>query len=117
MKDLLELQKKLQEKIQITKGWSILNCKTNEDRERWTKEFVVAIMAELGEVLDWISWKPWKKRIEITPAKIKELKIELIDIQHFLNNLYLIWDMDAEEIKKLYLEKHNENKRRQESNY
>lgn len=118
MKEMLELQRTLEQKIKSTRGKCALDCESIQEKEEMTKEFVIAIVAELIETLDWINWKAWRKtRIEITPERIYELKVELIDIQHFLNNLYLIWGMDEKEIKELYEKKHMENIKRQEDGY
>lgn len=53
-----------------------------------TKEWVLAIVAELGEILEWTNWKPWKTRAEDLP-NIEELRIELIDVLHFILNLFI----------------------------
>jgi len=105
---ILEMQKEFHDKYftgMLEKG----------NKEELTLQFVVAIMAELGEVLEGINWKHWKK----TKVEINEdyIKLELIDIQHFLNNLYLIWGMDDNEVNTVYYLKNMENRRRQQSGY
>jgi len=47
----------------------------------------------------------------------KELKMELIDIQHFLFNMMLAAGMTTEELFNFYFSKNLENRRRQENNY
>lgn len=105
---ILEMQKEFHDKYftgMFEKG----------NKEELTLQFIVAIMAELGEVLEGINWKHWKKtKVEISKDYIK---LELIDIQHFLNNLYLIWDMNDEEVNTIYYLKNLENRRRQQSGY
>jgi phosphoribosyl-ATP pyrophosphohydrolase len=47
----------------------------------------------------------------------KELKMELVDIQHFLFNMMISVGMNAEELYNYYISKNKENIRRQENNY
>lgn len=107
-KTTLELQREFQEEY-------FPQIFDPEQREKWSAHFAVAIMCECVEFLDGINWKMWKK----TPVEIDldYLKKEMIDIQHFLNNLYLIWGMDDEEVRLQYLEKNLENRRRQDTGY
>jgi len=88
------------------------------EREKFTKEYVLAMHAELTEVLDWINWKSWKKtRVEYDEKRIKELQIELIDLLHFLVNLMILWEMTPMILEDLYLEKNKINHDRQDGGY
>lgn len=85
------------------------------NKEQMTKEYVLAILDELSEVLMQINWKIWKK------SKIKidelELKYELIDILIFTITLMQVWGMDAKEAYQLYLNKTGENHERIKRRY
>ena len=85
-----------------------------EQKERWTKEMVLAILDELSEVLGQINWKHWKNE---QPVDETEVKYELIDLWHFLMNLMLIWKMTPKDVFSMYVTKNRENYKRQESNY
>lgn len=89
-----------------------------ESRDKYTKEFALAIHSEISEMLDWMNWKFWKKtKVDYTPERIKELHIELIDILHFWVNLCIIWDLTPEKLINLFEEKNKENFNRQERGY
>ena len=85
-----------------------------EEKERWTKEMVLAMMDELSEVLGQINWKHWKNE---QPVDEMEVKYELIDLWHFLMNLMLVWGMKPEDVFSMYIAKNRENYKRQESKY
>jgi len=86
-----------------------------KEKELLTKEYILALTAEAYEALDLINWKFWKKgKKEIN---VRELKFELIDIQHFLNCLYILWGMDRNEIVAYFMAKGQENIKRQERGY
>lgn len=82
--------------------------------------------AALGGMSDGIAngvWKPWKKAYheqapnmslnDMSERDLKELKMELIDIQHFLFNMMLAVGMTPEELMNFYFAKNAENRRRQ----
>ena len=54
---------------------------------------------------------------DLSPEDVKELKMELVDIQHFLFNMMVSVGMTADELYNYYLSKNKENIRRQENNY
>jgi len=113
IEDFFRRQQELQKKI----GNDLGNL-TFEDREKWTKEFVLAMHAELTEVLDWINWKHWKKtRVKYDAQRINEIQMEIIDLFHFLLNLCQIWGVSPIMFEALFLEKHKINMERQEKGY
>ena len=71
-------------------------------------------------------WKPWKSDhvakqetyIKDMSAKDQlEIKFEMIDILHFMLNMFIALGMDSEEIFKLYFLKNAENFARQDNGY
>lgn len=83
-----------------------------------TKEFVLAMMAELGETLEWMNWKIWKKtRVQYDAKRVRELHIELVDLLHFLVNIMILWDMTPQMVVQYYREKNKVNHERQENGY
>lgn len=93
---------------------------------KWLQKWLLCISQETAECLDWLPWKSWSKRsgnkqIEkadlYNEAHMKEIKLELIDIQHFLLSAFIELNMDADEIYKLYCEKMQVNHERQEGEY
>lgn len=71
-------------------------------------------------------WKPWKaehaakrdtKISEMSDKDQLEIKFEMIDILHFVLNMFQALSMDADEIFKLYFLKNAENFARQDNGY
>lgn len=88
---------------------------TDEQKEAMTKEYLLAIIRECCEALDMINskfWKQTRKDVDVT-----ELKYEFIDIQHFVNSLYDIWQMDRNEVLGIFLAKVKENHERNKKKY
>jgi len=95
-----------------------------------------AIIDELHEMVDAVggiedgagnaAWKPWKsknqaarkrKLSDLTPGDQKELKMEWIDVMHFVFNAGLAIGVTPKEFYNYYLSKNAENHDRQKSNY
>jgi hypothetical protein len=95
-----------------------------------------AIIDELHEMVDAVggiedgagnaAWKPWKsKNLEVRKQKLsdltlgdqKELKMEWIDVMHFVFNAGLAIGVTPKEFYNYYLSKNEENWNRQENNY
>lgn len=80
----------------------------------WTKEMALACLAELAEIIDAAQFKHWKKA---KPINREALKMEWIDMLHFVIEGMLILGMDADEIAKMYSWKNSENHNRQDKGY
>ena len=95
-----------------------------------------AIIDELHEMVDAVggiedgvgnaAWKPWKstnpkvrkqKLSDLTPGDLKELKMEWIDVMHFVFNAGLAIGVTSDEFYNYYLSKNEENWDRQKNNY
>ena len=95
-----------------------------------------AIIDELHEMVDAVggiedgvgnaAWKPWKstnpkvrkqKLSDLTPGDLKELKMEWIDVMHFVFNAGLAIGVTPKEFYNYYLSKNEENHERQRNNY
>lgn len=134
--DLLMLQKDIQEKVY---GFDFKNMQENYTLAQYREFFdwnYHAISDELREMMDALGgvkhgigngvWKPWKKSYkdaqqmkfaDMHPEDLLELKYELIDIQHFINNLFLAVGVTPQEFYNLYFSKNEENRNRQLRNY
>lgn len=88
-----------------------------KEKGQVTKEFTTAIMCELGELLDEVDWKSWQKSTNSNSHTMTNIKEELVDILHFWLDLCILWNFDADEMFKAYMEKNKENIRRQEYGY
>ena len=77
-------------------------------REQATNEIILAMIGELAELMDGYKALPWKP--EPKQDNREYTLEEIVDLHHFVNELYLIWDVRTEEeVKKLYLKKKNKN--------
>jgi hypothetical protein len=78
------------------------------------KTNVLAATDELHELLSEVGWKPWASSRHIN---IEAARSEAIDVLHFVNNLFIALEMDAEMIDRLYHRKSDKNVSRQEAGY
>ena len=80
------------------------------EKETAIKEMIIAAQGELSEFAEAMKILPWKNKA----TKDLEMAIEeLIDVHHFLNNLYILCGVTSEkEVKFRYEEKLNKNKKR-----
>ena len=76
----------------------------------WIQKETLAMISELAELLDEVRFKWWKNPQPIEPDKVKE---ELVDILHFFVGMCLNAGLSAEELVKMYLDKNEENFKRQ----
>ncbi len=134
LKDLIDLQKTIQTDV-YGYNFEEMQEKMSTVVEFWKWNYI-AIQSELMEAFDALGgiqdgigngvWKPWKKShktihstklSDLSERDLKDLKMELIDIQHFLFNLMISVGMDAEEIFNYYVAKNKENIDRQQKGY
>lgn len=70
-----------------------------ETKEQLTQLFILHLTEELGEILHEINYKKHKQRKEIDLTLLKD---ELIDTFKYVLNLLITWDIDAQELVKLF---------------
>jgi NTP pyrophosphatase (non-canonical NTP hydrolase) len=104
---------------------------TLEQKEVKAQELLVAIVAEIGELLNGsndgenvesskkgngaLRWKSWKKNVQ--PPDLDYVKSEVTDILFFTLELLLLFGADADEIYGRYMSKHKVNIKRYDSGY
>lgn len=88
------------------------------DKERIliTDKLIHAIHDECSELLNWLPWKHWKNYDDFKLDKT-EIKFEIIDLVHFVNELWMIWGKYPNEMPLMYDAKLDENIRRQKDGY
>lgn len=120
LQDIVDLQRI------IARKFHSLESMTVEEKEKATFEYLTAVVAEVGEILNGddingikgqgaIRWKSWKKNTP--PPDPEYIKTELIDILHFTLEMLLIWGADAEEIHRRYVGKNQVNLARYRDGY
>ena len=78
--------------------------------EEWIQKQTLAILSELAELLAEVNFKWWKNPKEINEDNVKE---ELVDILHFFTGMCNRMGMGSEELYRRYLQKNEENFKRQ----
>lgn len=84
------------------------------DQMEWVRWNVLALQDELHEALAETGWKPWAKSKHINRDAYVS---ELVDAFHFLMNLMLVVNCDADEFLAKYFEKRGINIERQAAGY
>jgi len=115
LKEIFEEQLKLNKKI-IPNLYDILYENVEIKRE-WLNKNVTAIALECAELIESSGWKWWKKLPEWDEDNIHNLKVELIDILHFLVSAMIVMNMTAEDVYNLYMKKKQLNVDRQDNGY
>lgn len=136
LEQLMTLQKNTQERVY---GYDFSNLTLGEIKDFWLWN-TRAIEDEISEAYDALGgisndgvnsignavWKPWKsnykkaysmKISDLSSEDLKELKMELVDIQHFIFNLMISVGMTAEDLYNYYVSKNRENIERQKRGY
>ncbi len=101
---IFQMQKSLDDDIARRRGLDGISF------EEWMQKDVLAVMAELGELLDEVNFKWWKNKKEIDPPKVKE---ELVDVLHFFVSMCIRAGFTADELYEVYAAKNQENFDRQ----
>ncbi len=103
LEHIFELQRRFDEDLAARRGLAF-------DQSTWVQKEVLALLAELAELLDEVNFKWWKEPRPVDPERVKE---ELVDVLHFYVSLCLKCGFGAEDIYRAYLAKNEENFRRQ----
>ncbi len=98
------LQKKLDTEIVETRGLDGIS------KDEWVQKEVLAMLSELAELLAEVNFKWWKNPKEINYDNVKD---EIVDIVHFIASTSLKVGMDADEMYERYINKNEENFKRQ----
>ena len=118
LETLIEGQTKLMERLKVLRLPGNGLGEHDQTYVWLTKDTLAISFALLDEVHEFVrelNWKPWKKTLK--PVELEKIRMELIDAQHFLFELMIMWGMDAEMIFKLYQTKLAENHKRQDGGY
>lgn len=134
--DLYNLQAKTQEMYFTKQGRKLFSEFTIGDLVDYLAVNNHAIIDELHEMMDAVggikdgvgnaAWKPWKSANEgirqqslkdLSEGDLKELKMEFIDVMHFVFNAGLAIGITPNELYNYYLSKNEENWNRADSGY
>ncbi len=104
LEEIFERQQAFNEELIRVRGLSGISS------EEWIQKYALAMLVEMGELLEEINYKWWKNT---KPTDIGAVKEELADILHFFVSMCLKAGMDAEELHRRYMGKNQENFMRQ----
>ena len=95
--------------VAAEKGEIMVNNLPNE----WLVNYSKAIKEELLELDDELLWKWWSK----DKIDMQNIRVELIDILHFLVSAMMCAGLSAEKVFDIYRQKHAINIKRQDTEY
>ncbi len=78
---------------------------SEEEKIKYTKEFILSAHRELGEILNIIPWKLHRKNNK--KYNVNHLKEEIIDTIKFILNLCIVWQMTDDELYNVFIKKTN----------
>lgn len=79
----------------------------------WLANYSKAMQEELSELDEELLWKWWSK----DEIDLQNIRVELIDILHFLVSAMMCAGLDADKVYDIYQQKHSINLKRQDSGY
>ena len=85
----------------------------NDLPNRWLLNYSRAMREELNELDAELLWKWWSK----DEIDLRNIRVELIDILHFLISAMMSAGLTADKVLDIYRQKHAINLRRQDSGY
>lgn len=104
LEHIFELQARFDRDLAVRRGLDF-------DLSTWVQKEILAIVSELGELLDEVNFKWWKNPRPVDPDRLRE---EMVDILHFFVSICLKAGFTADDIYRAYLAKNEENFRRQQ---
>ena len=87
--------------------------KVNDIPNKWLANYSRAMEEELKELNEELLWKWWSK----DEIDIQNIRVELIDIMHFLVSAMISAGLTPEKVFDVYKQKHAVNLNRQDSGY
>ncbi|MCY3021262.1 MAG: dUTPase [Planctomycetota bacterium] len=79
----------------------------------WLRNYLRALQSEAAELDQELLWKWWSKdRIDL-----QNIRVEIVDLMHFLTSLALAAGLSADDFHRLYTAKHRVNQERQQKGY
>jgi dimeric dUTPase (all-alpha-NTP-PPase superfamily) len=109
MDEMFDMQKKLNKRIGVD-----TDSMTAEEKQKWVLNYCRAMGQEIAELVDSVPWKWWAKYQNFDEQNIK---VEIIDIFHFLISAAQVMGLTAEDVHRIYMQKNKVNFDRQDSGY
>lgn len=87
---------------------------TEEQQVHWLLQYSRALTQETAELVDSLPWKWWAK---YQTYDRENVRVEIVDLLHFLVSLAQVAGLSARDVHELYMKKNEVNFRRQETGY
>ena len=87
---------------------------SDDDRVKWTLNYIRALQQEAAELTDSLPWKWWAKYQKLD---IQNARVEVVDMLHFLVSIAQVLGMTAEDFHSAYVKKNAVNHNRQDGGY
>ncbi|MCK5707075.1 MAG: dUTPase [Candidatus Aureabacteria bacterium] len=113
MEDQLQAMFKMQKELNKRIGVDT-DSMNMEEKQKWILNYCRAMSQEISELIDSVPWKWWAKYQKFDEQNIK---VEIIDIFHFLISAAQVVGLDADDVHRIYMQKNKVNFERQESGY
>lgn len=107
--EIFRLQKELNQRIGVD-----VDAMDDELRRKWILNYCRAMSQEIAELTDSVPWKWWAKYQTFNEQNIR---VEIVDLFHFLVSLAQVAGMSPEDLFEAYTKKHAVNVARQHAGY
>lgn len=87
---------------------------SQEEKIKWILNYALAMRQEIAELTDSVPWKWWAKYQKYDEQNVR---VEIVDLFHFLISLAQVAGMTADDVFQAYCKKNEVNFKRQESGY
>jgi len=109
LEEIFRMQETLNKRIGVeTAGM------TEEEKIKWTLNYLRAMQQEMAELTDSVPWKWWAKYQKFDE---QNARVEVIDLFHFLISIAQVLGMSADDVYQAYLKKNAVNHQRQDTGY
>ena len=109
LEEIFRLQEVLNQRIGVN-----LRDLSEEEKTKWILNYSRAMSQEMSELIDSVPWKWWAKYQKFDEQNVR---VEIIDLFHFLISLAQTVGMTSDDVFQAYLKKNEINHKRQESGY
>jgi dimeric dUTPase (all-alpha-NTP-PPase superfamily) len=111
--DRLEEIFRLQKELNLRVGVDTDNL-DDEGRQKWLLNYCRAMNQEIAELTDSVPWKWWAKYQKFDKQNVR---VEIVDMLHFLVSLAQVAELGPTEVFEAYTKKHQVNVARQDAGY
>lgn len=102
------LQKILNKQLKLQQLFykDYLKLSTQDKLKLLKDQYIIGILQEIGEILQCLPYKFWRKDKPITDINYEQLYEELIDVFIYTINCFVLFGFDAKAIYELYNKKY-----------